>query len=373
MANIIHNIPALVCLFISIISGTYATFYSTSPVGTPPPIFILGDSTADVGTNSHLPLSLARADFPHNGIDFPHSRPTGRFSNGYNSADFIGRKFGLKRSPPPFLSLLTLGSRFKKHILKGANFASGGAGLLDVTGSNFIVVPLSDQISQFSTVRDNLTALIGSDATDTLLSKSLFFISIGSNDVFGYFKTNSTMPPDQFISILVSSYSDHITTLYNLGARKFGIISIPPVGCCPSIRVIQKVINGVDGCFDPMNDLALAFHSALDTLLAGNLSTGLPGFKYSLGNAYRMTIDVISNPRAFGFDNVDSACCGWGYLNAQGNCNQTASVCPDRRKYLFWDMFHPTKKASSLAAETLYSGPPYYVSPINFAQLANNN
>lgn len=54
-----------------------------------PAIFILGDSTADVGTNNFLPGSMARADFPHNGVDFPFSRATGRFSNGLNSADFI--------------------------------------------------------------------------------------------------------------------------------------------------------------------------------------------------------------------------------------------------------------------------------------------
>lgn len=57
---------------------------------TAPAIFVFGDSTADVGTNSFLPNSKAKADFPHNGIDFPHSRPTGRFSNGLNSADFLG-------------------------------------------------------------------------------------------------------------------------------------------------------------------------------------------------------------------------------------------------------------------------------------------
>lgn len=55
-----------------------------------PTIFIFGDSTADVGTNNFLPHSNFRANFPHNGIDFPHQRPTGRFSNGLNSADFLG-------------------------------------------------------------------------------------------------------------------------------------------------------------------------------------------------------------------------------------------------------------------------------------------
>ncbi|KAI3446310.1 hypothetical protein Pfo_002975 [Paulownia fortunei] len=365
MAKIL--ISPFLCLFVILVNAVPHSADETLPT-----IFILGDSTADVGTNTYLPESVVRADFPHNGIDFPKSRPTGRFSNGFNSADFVAKLFGLKRSPPPFLFLRTLKSHhFRKHLLKGVNFASAGAGLLDITGSNLSVVPLSQQISQFSTVRVNLTVLIGPAATEQMLSKSLFFISIGSNDIFGYFMSKSTMPKDQFIGLLISAYSDHITNLYRLGARKFGIISVPPVGCCPSQRLVQKLVNGVDGCFEPENDFALTFHSALDTLLR-NISSQLPGLKYSLGNGYRMTIDVINNPHASGFENVDSACCGYGLLNAQGPCNSTASLCADRRKYLFWDLFHPTQKAAYLAAQTLYNGPPYYVSPINFSQLAKD-
>lgn len=52
-------------------------------------VFILGDSTADVGTNNYVTTSL-KANFPHNGVDFPNSQPTGRYSNGYNSADELG-------------------------------------------------------------------------------------------------------------------------------------------------------------------------------------------------------------------------------------------------------------------------------------------
>ena len=63
---------------------------SHSADGPLPALFILGDSTADVGTNALLPQSVVRADLPFNGIDFPHSRPTGRFSNGFNTADFLG-------------------------------------------------------------------------------------------------------------------------------------------------------------------------------------------------------------------------------------------------------------------------------------------
>lgn len=55
-----------------------------------PAIFVLGDSTSDVGTNNYLPQSTIKANFPHNGIDFPFARATGRFSNGFNTADYLG-------------------------------------------------------------------------------------------------------------------------------------------------------------------------------------------------------------------------------------------------------------------------------------------
>ncbi|KAG6386386.1 hypothetical protein SASPL_155285 [Salvia splendens] len=158
--------------------------------------------------------------------------------------------------------------------------------------------------------------------------------------------------------------------LYGLGARKFGIISVPPVGCCPFSRLIQLNLTATKGCFPPMNDLAQAFHLALDGLLL-NISSELPGMKYSLGNTFNMTLDVINTPRNLSlFGSVDTACCGSGGLNAEGPCNQKATLCSDRSSYLFWDMFHPTQEASLLAAQALYFGPTY-VSPISFSQLAD--
>ena len=56
-----------------------------------PAVYVFGDSTADVGNNDYLPWSIPRADFPHNGVDFPGGRPTGRFSNGLIGADFLGK------------------------------------------------------------------------------------------------------------------------------------------------------------------------------------------------------------------------------------------------------------------------------------------
>jgi hypothetical protein len=58
-----------------------------------PAMYVFGDSTLDVGNNNHLEgEQVPRANKPYYGIDLPGSgKPTGRFSNGYNVADFVGK------------------------------------------------------------------------------------------------------------------------------------------------------------------------------------------------------------------------------------------------------------------------------------------
>ena len=57
-----------------------------------PAMYVFGDSTLDVGNNNYLEgEQVPRANKPYYGIDLPGSgKPTGRFSNGYNVADFVG-------------------------------------------------------------------------------------------------------------------------------------------------------------------------------------------------------------------------------------------------------------------------------------------
>ncbi|CAA6656063.1 unnamed protein product [Spirodela intermedia] len=86
-----------------------------------PAIYVFGDSTADVGNNNFLPGNQAKANFAHNGIDFPGGTPTGRFSNGYNGIDYLAKKLRFKKSPPAYLSITR-----EAMLYRGANFASGG-------------------------------------------------------------------------------------------------------------------------------------------------------------------------------------------------------------------------------------------------------
>lgn len=83
--------------------------------------------------------------------------------------------------------------------------------------------------------------------------------------------------------------------LIKLGVSKVGIISVPPIGCCPS----QRVYNASGGCLEELNNLAIDFYLEIRAIMI-KLSSEYTDFKYSLGNAYEMSINVINNPDPFG-------------------------------------------------------------------------
>jgi GDSL-like Lipase/Acylhydrolase len=83
--------------------------------------------------------------------------------------------------------------------------------------------------------------------------------------------------------------------LYNLGARQFGVIDVPPIGCCPYPRSLHPL----GGCIDTLNELAQGFNLAVKDLMHG-LSFTLGGLKYSIGSSYAVVQNIIKNPGALG-------------------------------------------------------------------------
>jgi hypothetical protein len=80
-----------------------------------------------------------------------------------------------------------------------------------VQGSS--IIPLSQQVEQFATVQRNISARVSQGAADAVLSRSLFLVSTGGNDLFALFARNST-PSDadkrRFVGNLVSLYQNHV-------------------------------------------------------------------------------------------------------------------------------------------------------------------
>ncbi|XP_039843806.1 GDSL esterase/lipase At5g55050-like isoform X2 [Panicum virgatum] len=323
----------------------------------PPPIYVLGDSTLDVGNNNFLPgPSVPRAKMYY-GIDSP-GVPAGRYSNGFNVADFIAKSMGFLSSPPPYLMLApSTGLLVSTALETGVNYASGGSGILDVTNAWQQIIPLSKQVQYFNDTRAKMVAAVGSAAADALLARSA-----------------AQQPSDAaaFLAYLISNYSATITELYAMGARKFAIVNAALIGCTPAARVVSQPLGA---CAEGVNLLAAGFNVALRSLLATDLAPRLPGLVYSLADSFVLMKDFFADPPAWGFTNIASACCGDGFLLAQSACMPTSKVCPtryERDQHIFWDPFHFSQRASFLTAQAFYDGPSKYTTPINFMQLAQS-
>ncbi|CAN6287602.1 unnamed protein product [Urochloa humidicola] len=290
----------------------------------PAAIFVFGDSTMDVGNNNYLlGKNVPRANQPYHGIDMPGSgKPSGRFSNGYNTADFVGNN-----------------------------------------------IPLSRQVQYFNATCSEMVSSKGSGAVTALLSRSIFLIGLGGNDLSAFANAAEHAPDSDvaaFYGNLISHYSTTITELYAMGARRFAIINVGLAGCLP----VARVLDAAGACSERRNELAAGFNGALRSLLAGLAAapSRMPGLAYSLADSYGIMEDIFADPPASGFADVASACCGGGRLGAAG-CLPNSALCADRDGHYFWDGIHPSQRAAELRVEAFYDGPAQYTTPINFKQL----
>ena len=76
------------------------------------------------------------------------------------------------------------------------------------------VISLAVQILHFATVQNDLMGTMGQAAMKKFLSKSLFFISIGSNDIFAYYDSNSSLSKQDFMPNLVLTYENHLKVIF---------------------------------------------------------------------------------------------------------------------------------------------------------------
>lgn len=93
-----------------------------------PAIIVFGDSSVDAGNNNQIP-TIARSNFLPYGRDFKGGKPTGRFSNGRITTDFIAEALGIKPIIPAYLDPSYNISEFAT----GVTFASAGTGYDNAT------------------------------------------------------------------------------------------------------------------------------------------------------------------------------------------------------------------------------------------------
>ncbi|XP_022760109.1 GDSL esterase/lipase At2g03980-like [Durio zibethinus] len=147
-----------------------------------PALYVFGDSYIDAGNNNFLD-TIAKANFLPYGIDFG-GVPTGRATNGRTVVDFIAQVAGLPFPPP----MLGLSETERKIFVSGVNYGSGSSGILplpppavEIFGH---ILSFDEQIELLNDTTRSLKGHFDSPESFSLyLSKSLFFIHIGTNDL----------------------------------------------------------------------------------------------------------------------------------------------------------------------------------------------
>ncbi|KAJ6319100.1 hypothetical protein OIU76_014437 [Salix suchowensis] len=348
---------------------TLLSLISLGLVGDTPTFYIFGDSGVDVGNNLYI-NTIAKPVFP-NGIDFgkPFGTPSGRYSNGRISVDFIAQELGLKNFPAPYLAPTTVGD----VLLNGVNYASSVSGILNSTG-NFLgrVISLENQIRYFNRTRQDIISNIGIRDAKKLLAGAIYIVATGGNDVGSSIPQRNSSSDglaslDLRFDTILSALRSELIKLYELGARKFVVVNSPPFGCAPFVR---DVLSKRDGCVSLENQMSQMYNCKLKSMLE-ELTKNLTGSQYVNADSYAMQEDIIQNYIQYGFQDVNNACCY--VVGAHGGivpCVTISQVCWDRTSYVFWDPFHLTETAHGIVAKHMLDGDSKYMQPMNIRKLS---
>jgi phospholipase/lecithinase/hemolysin len=206
------------------------------------------------------------------------------------------------------------------------NFAFGGSGTGLVTQIPAGPVPgLQGQIRHFQAF------LIGRP----LPRRTLFVIFSGANDYLGLFG-NPRLPPDQVVGNIVNG----IETLHSLGARDVMVLNLPNLGLLP---LVPSELRG------PATEVSVAHNGALAARLNA-LSARLPDLRLIRVDVFEFAQRLVSAGivPAPALNSPNATCL---FTNPATCTNVSFDVS---RRFLFWDVEHPTTKAHERLGEHLY-------------------
>ncbi|KAL2931064.1 hypothetical protein RDABS01_036474, partial [Bienertia sinuspersici] len=149
--------------------------------------FIFGDSLFDAGNNNGL-NTMAKANFPPYGVDFPGRGATGRFSNGLTMADFITQFAGFERLIAPY------NAQMSQDILRGGDR-----------------LWMDRQLQNYGMTIFQLQSMVRGPVSN-YLNKCLYTVNIGSNDYLNnyfmpqFYPTKRYFNPEQFSQLLILRY-----------------------------------------------------------------------------------------------------------------------------------------------------------------------
>ncbi|XP_024516563.1 GDSL esterase/lipase At4g01130 [Selaginella moellendorffii] len=341
-----------------------------------PAIFSLGDDWADTGNARTLyPTDLeAQEEVSPYGMTFFKS-PAHRLSDGRLMIDFLAQAFGM-----PLLSSYTTG--VVSNLRHGISFAVAGstASFSDLK----VPYPLLIQVQWVDKFQSDVLDALATGTTQPLpdpayFRTALYVISTGQND-YRYALQSGAMSVADVEFTVVPQVVENITASIallaeNLQARKFLVISVPPVGCTPEMLTLFASTDPLDyddnGCLRKLNRLS-ELHNELLAAAVDRMRVLLslqdPSYNITFVDMYSIMTEVLYDPPKRGFSEPLLACCGakepynfhekvmCGRRMLIQNSTVLASACSNPREYISWDGIHTTEAFNRYAVNSILEG-----------------
>ena len=272
-------------------------------------ILVFGDSLSDTGN-----IYAASG-----GTVVPAPYYDGRVSNGPMWTERLAQELGLPNALPSFVHTLEEG---------GTNYAWYGA----ETGTG-----LSDSLTP------NLGTQIGMFLSDggTLSGKELILIRGGTNDLFAAATAGDELTASALTASALTAAANivyHVKTLALAGGEVFLVSNLGGVGQTPFLQQLGPPFPAAADSWE------FVFNAALDAALDG-LESELAAFELNVQivrfDADGLLTEILQQPQRFGLKNVTDPACP-DCLFGQPLPGAESSLVQKPKKYLFWDLVHPT-------------------------------
>lgn len=244
-------------------------------------------------------------------------------------------------------------------VSRGASFAVDAATILGAPKDS---LNLNQQVRKFDQMISNWN--------ENYIQKSLFMISIGMEDYLNFTKSNPTADgsaQEAFVTSIISRLKYNIEMLYSLGASKFVVYMLAPLGCLP---IVRQDFNTGNECYEKFNDLAKLHNAKIGPML-NDLATYKSGFQFTVFDFYNVILRRTQRNMNFRYSVTSVSCCGTGTHNAYG-CglpNVHSKLCEYQRSYLYFDGRHNSEKAQESFAHLLFGADPNVIQPMNIREL----
>ncbi|KAK8450162.1 hypothetical protein SEVIR_7G318851v4 [Setaria viridis] len=256
-------------------------------------LFVLGDSTVSCAS-SILPLNLTAPSLSSAG---PCLFPSGRRL----LPDLLAAKMGLP--PPPLIYTLNgTATAAARGVNFGGQYGDRGIFRMGAVGQQLRLATETLQLLQLETGTPQ-------DAPSAAAAAGAVFVLSFGTDAYARLLARGPAEADAAAPkhgrrglgrLLADRIARAVAELYEAEVRRVAVIGVAPLGCAP--RVMWEA-GGGRGCVEEANELIEGYNARLAARL-DDLRPQLPGADVVFCDVYKGMMEIISNPRRYGKDEM---------------------------------------------------------------------